>query len=128
MYITGNFLASQIVYFYIVMIIVSILVGCPLQEADFSGLNENHAEQHEVLFSRLKRGQLSSILFIYFKHKTYQYSNEMCNKPTNLSQVMDLQDVLLAYCVHNPTVGYCQGMNFIVGLALIFMDAQDAFW
>ncbi|XP_078325499.1 uncharacterized protein LOC111124243 isoform X7 [Crassostrea virginica] len=42
--------------------------------------------------------------------------------------VMDLQDVLLAYCVHNPTVGYCQGMNFIVGLALIFMDAQDAFW
>lgn len=128
MYITGNCLASQIVYFYIVMIIVSILVGCPLQEADFFGLNENHAKQHEVLFSRLKRGELSSILFIYFKHKTYQYSNEMCNKPTNLSQVMDLQDVLLAYCVHNPTVGYCQGMNFIVGLALIFMDAQDAFW
>ncbi|XP_062582307.1 uncharacterized protein LOC134244056 isoform X1 [Saccostrea cucullata] len=42
--------------------------------------------------------------------------------------VMDLQDVLLAYCVHNPTIGYCQGMNFIVGLALIFMEAQDAFW
>ncbi|KAK3088782.1 hypothetical protein FSP39_023684 [Pinctada imbricata] len=42
--------------------------------------------------------------------------------------VMDLQDVLLAYCVHNPTVGYCQGMNFIVGMALLFMDAHDAFW
>lgn len=39
------------------------LVGCPLQEADFSGLNENHAKQHEVLFSRLKRGELSFIIF-----------------------------------------------------------------
>jgi hypothetical protein len=28
---------------------------------------------------------------------------------------------------HNPTIGYCQGMNFIVGLALLFMDAEDAF-
>ncbi|CAC5367350.1 TBC1D2B [Mytilus coruscus] len=42
--------------------------------------------------------------------------------------IMDLQDVLLAYCCHNPTIGYCQGMNFIVGMALLFMDAQDAFW
>ncbi|XP_021357404.1 uncharacterized protein LOC110452957 isoform X2 [Mizuhopecten yessoensis] len=42
--------------------------------------------------------------------------------------IMDLQDVLLAFCVHNPATGYCQGMNFIVGMALLFMDAQDAFW
>jgi hypothetical protein len=28
---------------------------------------------------------------------------------------------------HNPTIGYCQGMNFIVGLTLLFMDAEDAF-
>ncbi|KAK3601021.1 hypothetical protein CHS0354_008131 [Potamilus streckersoni] len=42
--------------------------------------------------------------------------------------IMDLQDVLLAFSIHNPSVGYCQGMNFIVGMALLFMDAQDAFW
>ncbi|XP_053380466.1 uncharacterized protein LOC123534907 isoform X2 [Mercenaria mercenaria] len=42
--------------------------------------------------------------------------------------IMDLQDVLLAFCVHNPTIGYCQGMNFIVGMSLIFMDPEDAFW
>lgn len=41
---------------------------------------------------------------------------------------MDLQDVLLAFCIHNPNVGYCQGMNFLVAMALLFMDAQDAFW
>ncbi|KAK0045134.1 TBC1 domain family member 2B, partial [Biomphalaria pfeifferi] len=42
--------------------------------------------------------------------------------------IMDLQDVLLAFCIHNPHVGYCQGMNFLVAMALLFMDAQDAFW
>ncbi|KAK7487240.1 hypothetical protein BaRGS_00021468, partial [Batillaria attramentaria] len=42
--------------------------------------------------------------------------------------IMDLQDVLLAFCVHNPNIGYCQGMNFLVAMALLFMDAQDAFW
>ncbi|KAH9507625.1 TBC1 domain member 2B [Bulinus truncatus] len=42
--------------------------------------------------------------------------------------IMDLQDVLLAFCIHNPQVGYCQGMNFLVAMALLFMDAQDAFW
>ncbi|CAG5130296.1 unnamed protein product, partial [Candidula unifasciata] len=42
--------------------------------------------------------------------------------------IMDLQDILLAFCIHNPQVGYCQGMNFLVAMALLFMDAQDAFW
>ncbi|XP_052789974.1 uncharacterized protein LOC128224223 isoform X2 [Mya arenaria] len=42
--------------------------------------------------------------------------------------IMDLQDILLAFCIHNPTIGYCQGMNFIAGMALIFMEPEDAFW
>ncbi|XP_048244979.1 uncharacterized protein LOC124141828 isoform X3 [Haliotis rufescens] len=42
--------------------------------------------------------------------------------------IMDMQDILLAFCIHSPSIGYCQGMNFIVGMALLFMDAQDAFW
>ncbi|KAL8575681.1 hypothetical protein ACOMHN_055870 [Nucella lapillus] len=42
--------------------------------------------------------------------------------------IMDLQDVLLAFCVHNPNIGYCQGMNFLVAMALLFMDPQDSFW
>lgn len=36
-----------------------------------------------------------------------------------------LYRVLNAYAVHNPTVGYCQGMNFIVGLLLIVSDAHE---
>ncbi|GAB6021897.1 hypothetical protein CHUAL_006062 [Chamberlinius hualienensis] len=42
--------------------------------------------------------------------------------------VKKMQDVLQAFCLHSPSVGYCQGMNFIVGMALLFMKAEDAFW
>ncbi|XP_036951089.1 growth hormone-regulated TBC protein 1-A [Acanthopagrus latus] len=40
-----------------------------------------------------------------------------------------LSNVLLAYGHHNPTVGYCQGMNFIAGyLLLITKDEETSFW
>uniref|UniRef100_A0A914LPL2 TBC1 domain family member 2B n=1 Tax=Meloidogyne incognita TaxID=6306 RepID=A0A914LPL2_MELIC len=42
--------------------------------------------------------------------------------------VTHLQTVLRAYCLHNPTIGYCQGMNFLVATALLFMSPEDAFW
>mmetsp|Transcript_18991 Transcript_18991/g.54458 ORF Transcript_18991/g.54458 Transcript_18991/m.54458 type:complete len:347 (+) Transcript_18991:142-1182(+) len=38
-----------------------------------------------------------------------------------------LFDVLRAYSVFNPEVGYCQGMGFITGLLLMYMDEEDAF-
>ncbi|XP_033643165.1 TBC1 domain family member 2A-like [Asterias rubens] len=42
--------------------------------------------------------------------------------------VKQLRQILEAFCVHNPTVGYCQGMNFIAGTCLLFMDVETAFW
>ncbi|XP_061743411.1 growth hormone-regulated TBC protein 1-A-like isoform X2 [Nerophis ophidion] len=40
-----------------------------------------------------------------------------------------LYNVLRAYAQHNPTVGYCQGMNFIVGFLLIITkDEEKSFW
>ncbi|XP_004858552.1 growth hormone-regulated TBC protein 1 isoform X2 [Heterocephalus glaber] len=40
-----------------------------------------------------------------------------------------LSDVLLAYGLHNPGVGYCQGMNFIAGyLILITKSEEESFW
>lgn len=39
-----------------------------------------------------------------------------------------LRRVLAAYALHNPDVGYCQGMNFVAGALLMFMDEEDAFW
>lgn len=40
-----------------------------------------------------------------------------------------LRRVLCALSVHDPYMGYCQGMNFIAGLALeVLRDEVDAFW
>jgi len=36
--------------------------------------------------------------------------------------------VLLAYSIRNPAVGYCQSMNFLVGILLLHTGEKDAFW
>ncbi|GBM56262.1 TBC1 domain family member 2B [Araneus ventricosus] len=46
----------------------------------------------------------------------------------NAEGIQKLQSVLHAFCLHNPKLGYCQGMNFLVGMMLLFVDAEDAFW
>lgn len=42
--------------------------------------------------------------------------------------IPSLKKVLDAYVKRNPTVGYCQGMNFIVGRLLQFMNEEESFW
>nr|KYP37679.1 TBC1 domain family member 9 [Cajanus cajan] len=39
-----------------------------------------------------------------------------------------LRRLLLAYARYNPTVGYCQAMNFFAGLLLLLMPEENAFW
>ena len=36
-----------------------------------------------------------------------------------------LRRVLHAFAVHNPTIGYCQSLNFIAGLLLLFLDQDE---
>ncbi len=39
-----------------------------------------------------------------------------------------LRRVLKAYSLHDPDVGYCQGMNFIAGMLLTIVSEEEAFW
>ena len=39
-----------------------------------------------------------------------------------------LRRVLKAYSLHDPEVGYCQGMNFIAGMLLTIVSEEEAFW
>jgi TBC1 domain family member 6 len=39
-----------------------------------------------------------------------------------------LRRVLRAFAIHNPRIGYCQSLNFIAGLLLLFLPEEKAFW
>ncbi|KAK6582850.1 hypothetical protein PZA11_005258 [Diplocarpon coronariae] len=39
-----------------------------------------------------------------------------------------LRRVLQAFAIYNPRIGYCQSLNFIAGLLLLFMEEEKAFW
>lgn len=39
-----------------------------------------------------------------------------------------LRRVLTAFAVYQPKIGYCQSLNFIAGMLLLFLDEERAFW
>eukprot|EP01117_Protostelium_nocturnum_P013727 TRINITY_DN5156_c0_g1_i1.p1 TRINITY_DN5156_c0_g1~~TRINITY_DN5156_c0_g1_i1.p1 ORF type:complete len:972 (+),score=312.76 TRINITY_DN5156_c0_g1_i1:230-3145(+) len=40
----------------------------------------------------------------------------------------DLRQVLIAFSVHNPTIGYCQSMNIVAALLLLYLPPEHAFY
>ena len=42
--------------------------------------------------------------------------------------IMRLRRVLTAYSQRNPVVNYCQGMNRLAAVALLFLNEEDSFW
>jgi TBC1 domain family member 6 len=39
-----------------------------------------------------------------------------------------LRRLLAAFAVHNPDLGYCQGLNFLAGYLLLLLSEEQAFW
>lgn len=42
--------------------------------------------------------------------------------------IKSLRRVLQAFALYRPKVGYCQSLNFIAGLFLLFLDEEKSFW
>lgn len=40
----------------------------------------------------------------------------------------NIRKILQSYALYNPTLGYCQGMGMLVGILLMRMSVEDAFW
>ncbi|QIW95123.1 hypothetical protein AMS68_000641 [Peltaster fructicola] len=47
------------------------------------------------------------------------------SKEPEVSIVRSLRRVLQTFAVHNPSIGYCQSLNFIAGLLLLFLDEDE---
>ncbi|TMS35284.1 hypothetical protein L596_002719 [Steinernema carpocapsae] len=46
----------------------------------------------------------------------------------NSEKIEPLKRVLYAFRFHNKTIGYCQGLNRIAAISLLFLEESEAFW
>ena len=51
-----------------------------------------------------------------------------CVELTEPPLLSSLRRVLQAFALHSPKIGYCQSLNFIAGLLLLFLPEEKAFW
>nr|XP_033776080.1 TBC1 domain family member 2B [Geotrypetes seraphini] len=54
-------------------------------------------------------------------------NNKHYSSPTS-EGIQKLRNVLLAFSWRNPDIGYCQGLNRLAAIALLYLDQEDAFW
>ncbi|KAJ7311306.1 hypothetical protein JRQ81_006922 [Phrynocephalus forsythii] len=54
-------------------------------------------------------------------------NNKHYNSPAS-EGIQKLRNVLLAFSWRNPDIGYCQGLNRLVAIALLYLEQEDAFW
>lgn len=64
-------------------------------------------------------------------HRTFPDNIHFQKQPASQDEpimIQSLRRVLTAFSIYNPKIGYCQSMNFLTGLLLLFMDEERAFW
>jgi hypothetical protein len=54
--------------------------------------------------------------------------SKLQEKQFETPMLQSLRRVLLAFALYVPKIGYCQSLNFLAGLLLLFMDEEKAFW
>lgn len=60
----------------------------------------------------------------YFKNYTDPITKTEMESP----MLNTLRRVLKCFSLYKPTIGYCQSLNFITGLLLLFLDEEETFW
>ncbi|KAI3645604.1 hypothetical protein MP228_008532 [Amoeboaphelidium protococcarum] len=78
--------------------------------------SDSQSQLFEVIMRDIRRS--------YPDHYLFTSSSSNATTPT----LNDLTLILKAYSILNQKVGYCQGMGRVVGMFLMQMPAEDAFW
>lgn len=103
---------------------------------------EAYLEKHTGLYTSLvsrSEGELSSNDIESIErdlHRTFpdniHFKSDLrssgSSAPDELPLLSSLRRVLRAYALHNPRIGYCQSLNFLAGLLLLFLSEEKAFW
>ena len=62
-------------------------------------------------------------------HKVINEDDTVQAKPEEPPIISSLRRVLFAFSIYNPNIGYCQSLNFIAGMLLLFVDNEEqCFW
>ena len=98
---------------------------------------EKHAGLYTSLVSRLE-GELSDTDKESIErdlHRTFpdniHFKPDVRSSGASTSEsplLGSLRHVLRAYALHNPRIGYCQSLNFLAGLLLLFLPEEKSFW
>ncbi|KAK8063524.1 TBC domain-containing protein [Apiospora saccharicola] len=60
---------------------------------------------------------------------TLNTPNSNSAKADETEMISSLRRVLHAFSIYNPRIGYCQSLNFLAGLLLLFVETEEhAFW
>ncbi|KAK8512233.1 hypothetical protein V6N12_031958 [Hibiscus sabdariffa] len=96
----------------------------------FIGVKARRVERYyEELLAQENDDQHSNSSDVFRKWRKQVEKDLMRTFPGHPSLNRDsLRRLLLAYARHNPSVGYCQPMNFFAGLLLLVMPEENAFW
>ena len=65
---------------------------------------------------------------LHFKPHGASQEGQVSSPPAETPIISALRRLLSAFAIHNPAVGYCQSLNFIAGLLLLFLPEEKAFW
>ncbi|KAE8717288.1 Run and tbc1 domain containing 3 [Hibiscus syriacus] len=96
----------------------------------FMGVKARRVERYyEELLAQENDDQHSNSSGVFSKWRKQIEKDLMRTFPGHPTLNRDsLRRLLLAYARHNPSVGYCQAMNFFAGLLLLVMPEENAFW
>lgn len=62
-------------------------------------------------------------------HKIIDSTDTVQPKPEEPPIISSLRRVLFAFSIYNQNIGYCQSLNFIAGMLLLFVDNEEqCFW
>lgn len=64
------------------------------------------------------------------RNNSTQSANPLPRAPGSEPKIIDqLRRVLSAFAIFNPNIGYCQSLNFLGGMLLLFVESEEqAFW